>query len=146
MSGDESEDNGNSVATESDFEDIFDENFQPDFYCSSRENTDSESEPEIKVVDLTIDTAPDTMLDEIYRLRTKCSMTKSIGCAVREINIYTSQYHSSRLDKSFSAQLNHVRDFPVDHSTVPLHYNEFAGIFHFRYRQDDSLQSEQNRA
>ncbi|WZZ80650.1 hypothetical protein YC2023_101222 [Brassica napus] len=63
MSGDESEDNGNSVATESDFEDIFDENFQPDFYCSSRENTDSESEPEIKVVDLTIDTAPDTMVN-----------------------------------------------------------------------------------
>ncbi|WZZ54500.1 hypothetical protein YC2023_054607 [Brassica napus] len=62
MSGDESEDNGNSVATESDFEDIFDENFQPDFYCSSRENTDSESEPEIEVVDLTVDTAPDTMI------------------------------------------------------------------------------------
>ncbi|KAH0886268.1 hypothetical protein HID58_062364 [Brassica napus] len=63
MSGDESEDNGNSVATESDFEDIFDENFQPDFYCSSRENTDSESEPEIEVVDLTVDTAPDTMVN-----------------------------------------------------------------------------------
>ena len=42
--------------------DIFDENFQPDFYCSSRENTDSESEPEIEVVDLTVDTAPDTWL------------------------------------------------------------------------------------
>ncbi|CAN6879388.1 unnamed protein product, partial [Brassica oleracea] len=63
MSGDESEDNGNSVATESDFEDIFDEKFQPDFYCSSRENTDSESEPEIEVVDLTVDTAPDTMVN-----------------------------------------------------------------------------------
>ncbi|KAH0877656.1 hypothetical protein HID58_065050 [Brassica napus] len=63
MSGDESEDNGNSVATESDFEDIFDENFQPDFYCNSRENTDSESEPEIEVVDLTADTAPDTMVN-----------------------------------------------------------------------------------
>ena len=43
--------------------DIFDENFQPDFYCSSRENTDSESEPEIEVVDLTVDTAPDTMVN-----------------------------------------------------------------------------------
>ncbi|CAN7125660.1 unnamed protein product, partial [Brassica rapa subsp. narinosa] len=63
MSGDESEEDGNAIATESDFEDIFDESFQPDFECSSQENTDSESEPEIEVVDLTVDTEPDTVLN-----------------------------------------------------------------------------------
>ncbi|KAJ0248292.1 hypothetical protein HA466_0060380 [Hirschfeldia incana] len=63
MSGDESEEDVNAVAYESDFEDLFDEDFQPDEGCSEQENTDSESEPDIEVVDLTVTNDQDTMVN-----------------------------------------------------------------------------------
>ncbi|KAF3489360.1 hypothetical protein F2Q69_00054601 [Brassica cretica] len=54
ISGDESEEDCNAVAYDSDFEDRFDEILQADHDCSSQENTDSESDPEIEVVYLTV--------------------------------------------------------------------------------------------
>ena len=39
--------------------DRFDENFQADLDCSSKENTDSDSDPEIEVLDSTVTTQPD---------------------------------------------------------------------------------------
>ncbi|KAL0661571.1 hypothetical protein Bca4012_098408 [Brassica carinata] len=50
--------------------------FQPDFDCSSQENTDSESEPEIEVVDLTVDTEPYTVL--------KTNIVKSLAALFEE--------------------------------------------------------------
>ncbi|KAH0868627.1 LOW QUALITY PROTEIN: hypothetical protein HID58_075649, partial [Brassica napus] len=60
-SGEESEEDGNAVAYDSDFEDRFDENFQEDLDCSSQENTDEESDPEIEVVDLTVTKEPNSI-------------------------------------------------------------------------------------
>uniref|UniRef100_A0A0D3C319 Helitron helicase-like domain-containing protein n=1 Tax=Brassica oleracea var. oleracea TaxID=109376 RepID=A0A0D3C319_BRAOL len=60
-SGDESEEDGNAVAYDSDFEDRFDGNFQENLDCSSQENTDEESDPEIEVVDLTVTKEPNSI-------------------------------------------------------------------------------------
>ncbi|CAN6908572.1 unnamed protein product [Brassica oleracea] len=60
-SGEESEEDGNAVAYDSDFEDRFDENFKEDLDCSSQENTDEESDPEIEVVDLTVTKEPNSI-------------------------------------------------------------------------------------
>ncbi|CAN7099804.1 unnamed protein product [Brassica rapa subsp. narinosa] len=61
ISGNESEEDCNAVAYDSDFEDRFDEILQADHDCSSQENTDSESDQEIEVVDLTVNNESNTM-------------------------------------------------------------------------------------
>lgn len=43
--------------------DRFDGNFQGDLDCSSKENTDSDSDPEIEVLDSTVTTQPDNALN-----------------------------------------------------------------------------------
>ncbi|CAF2085957.1 unnamed protein product [Brassica napus] len=59
MIGDTSEEDANPSAYDSDYAYRFDENFQADLDCSSKENTDSDSNPEIEVLDSTVTTQPD---------------------------------------------------------------------------------------
>uniref|UniRef100_M4F1L3 Uncharacterized protein n=1 Tax=Brassica campestris TaxID=3711 RepID=M4F1L3_BRACM len=63
MIGDTSEEDANPSAYDSDYADRFDENFQADLDCSSKENTDSDSDPEIEVLDSTVTTQPDNTLN-----------------------------------------------------------------------------------
>ncbi|KAG5393272.1 hypothetical protein IGI04_023235 [Brassica rapa subsp. trilocularis] len=63
MIGDTSEEDANPSAYDSDYADRFDENFQADLDCSSKENTDSDSDPEIEVLDSTVTTQPDNALN-----------------------------------------------------------------------------------
>ncbi|KAG2312993.1 hypothetical protein Bca52824_024550 [Brassica carinata] len=62
-SGDDSEEDANPSAYDSDFADRFDENFQADLDCSSQENTDSDLDPEIEVLDSTVTKEPDNVLN-----------------------------------------------------------------------------------
>ncbi|CAN7051011.1 unnamed protein product [Brassica oleracea var. botrytis] len=61
MSGDTSEEDANPSAYDSDYADRFDGNFQGDLDCSSKENTDSDSDPEIEVLDSTVTTQPNAL-------------------------------------------------------------------------------------